>query len=260
MNSKRKAETWKRNRRQLVSATLTCLELFSLELLLSDSTPLYMAGIHPRVNNVWDEIGGVSFKKGWFPVCPSPSCQAVVPEIALPCWLLPAGWNHCQANKGLMMMCRQRDLPTFPNCILRILHVNDSIFFFAYLDRKPLTNFVKAQLVSLVSPLKSLLLLKLRISKFYLRMCNLWHPFQAFSTVGTPDYIAPEVFMQTGYNKLCDWWSLGVIMYEMLIGKNWAQPGVVQCISCVCVLGVRLSKHLLLAWLLSCILVQCKLW
>lgn len=44
--------------------------------------------------------------------------------------------------------------------------------------------------------------------------------FQAYSTVGTPDYIAPEVFMQTGYNKLCDWWSLGVIMYEMLIGKN----------------------------------------
>lgn len=40
----------------------------------------------------------------------------------------------------------------------------------------------------------------------------------AYSTVGTPDYIAPEVFSRQGYNETVDWWSVGVILFEMLVG------------------------------------------
>jgi serine/threonine protein kinase len=43
------------------------------------------------------------------------------------------------------------------------------------------------------------------------------------AVVGTPDYISPEVLMiQEGgivYGRECDWWSVGITMYECLFGE-----------------------------------------
>ncbi|KOG97442.1 putative protein kinase YPK2 [Saccharomyces eubayanus] len=35
---------------------------------------------------------------------------------------------------------------------------------------------------------------------------------------GTPEYLAPEILLGQGYNKTVDWWTLGILLYEMMTG------------------------------------------
>lgn len=36
---------------------------------------------------------------------------------------------------------------------------------------------------------------------------------------GTPEFLAPEVLTETSYTRAVDWWGLGVLIYEMLVGE-----------------------------------------
>jgi serine/threonine protein kinase len=35
---------------------------------------------------------------------------------------------------------------------------------------------------------------------------------------GTPQYLAPEIVEKKPYNKMVDWWGVGILIFEMVVG------------------------------------------
>ena len=44
-------------------------------------------------------------------------------------------------------------------------------------------------------------------------------PDRTYTRCGTPDYTAPEMLRNQGVNQACDWWGLGILLFELLVGS-----------------------------------------
>jgi len=59
-----------------------------------------------------------------------------------------------------------------------------------------------------------------KIADFGLCKEGMGHGDRTSTFCGTPEFLAPEVLTETSYTRAVDWWGLGVLIFEMLVGES----------------------------------------
>lgn len=59
----------------------------------------------------------------------------------------------------------------------------------------------------------------IKIADYGLCKENMWYGSTTGTFCGTPEFMAPEILLEQKYGRAVDWWALGVLIYEMLLGQ-----------------------------------------
>ena len=59
----------------------------------------------------------------------------------------------------------------------------------------------------------------LKIADFGLCKEGMGYGDRTTTFCGTPEFLAPEVLTETSYTRAVDWWGVGVLIFEMLVGE-----------------------------------------